>query len=37
MNGSFQVKFLFLPDGEDPDSIVKSIGKDGFEKKLDSM
>lgn len=35
MNGSFQVKFLFLPDGEDPDSIVKSIGKDGFEKKLD--
>ena len=36
MTGSFQVKFLFLPDGEDPDSIIKSIGKDGFEKKLDS-
>ena len=35
MTGAFQVKFLFLPDGEDPDSIIKSIGKEGFEKKLD--
>jgi DNA primase len=26
--------FLFLPDGEDPDSIVRKEGKDGFEQRL---
>ena len=26
--------FLFLPDGEDPDSLVAREGKDGFEKRL---
>lgn len=29
-----QVKFLFLPDGEDPDSLVRKEGKDNFEKRL---
>ncbi len=29
-----QVKFLFLPDGEDPDTMVRQIGKEGFEAKL---
>ncbi len=31
-----QVKFLFLPKGEDPDSIVRAEGKQGFEKRLSS-
>ena len=26
--------FLFLPDGEDPDSLVRKEGKDGFEKRI---
>ncbi|MBI2379576.1 MAG: DNA primase [Gammaproteobacteria bacterium] len=25
------VRFMFLPEGEDPDSLVRQIGKDGFE------
>lgn len=29
-----QVRFLFLPDGEDPDSLVRKEGKQGFEKRL---
>ncbi len=29
-----QMKFLFLPDGEDPDTMVRQIGKDAFEEKL---
>lgn len=29
------MKFLFLPDGEDPDSMVRSIGKDAFERLID--
>ncbi|MGS2719732.1 DNA primase [Paraglaciecola aestuariivivens] len=29
-----QMKFLFLPDGEDPDTLVRQIGKDAFEEKL---
>lgn len=29
-----QVKFLFLPEGEDPDSIVLAEGKEGFDKRL---
>ena len=28
------VKFLFLPDGEDPDTFVRKHGKDEFEKKV---
>ena len=30
-----QVRFLFLPQGEDPDSYVRQHGKDNFEKLLD--
>ena len=29
-----QVKFLFLPQGEDPDTIVREEGKRGFDKRL---
>ncbi|MGJ8679696.1 DNA primase [Paraglaciecola sp.] len=29
-----QMKFLFLPDGEDPDTLVRQIGKEAFEQKL---
>lgn len=29
-----QMKFLFLPDGEDPDTLVRQIGKQAFEQKL---
>lgn len=31
------IKFLFLPDGEDPDSIVQKEGKDGFEARVQSQ
>jgi len=34
MTGQFQVKFLFLPEGEDPDSLVQKIGKDSFEQTI---
>lgn len=29
-----EARFLFLPDGEDPDSLVKSLGRDAFVAKL---
>ncbi len=29
-----QLKFMFLPDGEDPDTIVREEGKDNFEHRL---
>ena len=29
-----QLKFIFLPDGEDPDTFVRSQGKEGFEQYL---
>ena len=29
-----QIKFLFLPDGEDPDSMVRTIGKVAFEEEI---
>jgi DNA primase len=29
-----EMKFLFLPDGEDPDTLVRKIGKESFEEKL---
>ncbi|MFT4993921.1 MAG: DNA primase [Paraglaciecola sp.] len=31
-----EMKFLFLPDGEDPDTLVRKIGKEQFESKLAS-
>ncbi|WP_416305514.1 DNA primase [Neptunicella sp. SCSIO 80796] len=29
-----EMKFLFLPDGEDPDTLVRQIGKEAFEQKI---
>ncbi|WP_158970832.1 DNA primase [Paraglaciecola sp. L3A3] len=31
-----QMKFMFLPDGEDPDTLVRKIGKETFEQRLQS-
>ncbi len=30
-----QIRFLFLPEGHDPDSLVGEEGREGFEKRLD--
>ncbi len=30
-----QLKFMFLPDGEDPDSLVRKAGRAGFQAQLD--
>ncbi len=35
MQAGRQAKFLFLPQGEDPDSHVRRIGQDAFEMQLD--
>ncbi|MDQ7996602.1 MAG: DNA primase [Luteibacter sp.] len=38
MRDGRQAHFLFLPDGEDPDTLVRKEGKEGFEKRMkDSM
>ena len=34
MQDGYQVSFLFLPDGEDPDTMVKKVGKDAFEQLI---
>jgi DNA primase len=34
MHDGVQVRFMFLPDGEDPDSLVRKEGKDGFEARM---
>ncbi len=34
MRQGHQIRFLFLPDGEDPDSLVRAQGKSGFEALL---
>ncbi len=34
MQDGRQVKFLFLPEGEDPDTLVRQIGKDSFEQMI---
>jgi DNA primase len=34
MHDGVQVRFMFLPDGEDPDSLVRKIGKQEFEKQM---
>ena len=36
MQDGLQIRFLFLPDGEDPDSLVRKEGKPAFEKRLAS-
>ncbi|VAW79107.1 DNA primase, partial [hydrothermal vent metagenome] len=33
MRDGREARFLFLPDGEDPDSLVRRIGSDAFQKK----
>jgi DNA primase len=34
MRDGLQVRFLFLPDGEDPDSLVRKEGKEQFEHRI---
>ena len=34
LRDGFETKFLFLPDGEDPDSMIRQEGKDNFEQRL---
>lgn len=34
MRDGLEAKFLFLPDGEDPDSLVRKEGKEAFESRL---
>ncbi|KZZ48055.1 DNA primase [Thalassolituus sp. HI0120] len=34
LQDGLQARFLFLPDGEDPDTLVRIEGKDAFEKRL---
>ncbi|TNC85559.1 MAG: DNA primase [Thalassolituus sp.] len=34
LSDGVQARFLFLPDGEDPDTLVRKEGRDGFEKRL---
>ncbi len=36
MQDNLQIRFLFLPDGEDPDSLIRKEGKPAFEKRLSS-
>lgn len=36
MHDSLQVRFMFLPEGDDPDSLVRKEGKATFEKRLDT-
>jgi DNA primase len=34
MRDGLQLKFMFLPEGEDPDSLVQKVGKEAFEKEI---
>lgn len=36
LSEQMKIKFIFLPQGEDPDSLVNKIGQRLFEKKIDS-
>ena len=36
MRDGRQAFFLFLPDGEDPDSLIRAEGQSGFEKRLEA-
>ncbi len=31
-----RIRFMFLPEGEDPDSQVRAVGKDGFEAQIET-
>ncbi|QZQ50787.1 DNA primase [Erwinia persicina] len=35
MNDGRQLRFMFLPDGEDPDTLVRKEGKDAFETRME--
>jgi len=35
LRDGLEARFLFLPDGEDPDSMVRKEGKEAFEKRLE--
>ncbi|AJR09976.1 DNA primase [Photobacterium gaetbulicola] len=35
LNDGRQLKFMFLPDGEDPDTYIRQYGQEGFEKQVD--
>lgn len=35
MRDGRQLRFMFLPDGEDPDSMVRNIGKQAFEEQME--
>jgi DNA primase len=35
MQDHLQIRFLFLPDGDDPDSLIRKEGKAAFEQRLD--
>lgn len=35
LGGNHELKFMFLPDGEDPDSLVKQEGADAFNQRVD--
>ncbi|MBI1424723.1 MAG: DNA primase [Gammaproteobacteria bacterium] len=34
LSGTHTVRFMFLPDGEDPDTLVRKIGKAAFEQEI---
>jgi DNA primase len=36
LNDGRQLRFMFLPDGEDPDTLVRKEGKEGFEARQES-
>ncbi|WP_264856133.1 DNA primase, partial [Coxiella burnetii] len=35
MREGIHIRFLFLPQGEDPDSLIQKIGREAFENKID--
>lgn len=35
INDGYQLRFMFLPDGEDPDTLVRKEGKAAFEARMD--
>jgi DNA primase len=34
ISDEIQVRFMFLPDGEDPDTLIRKEGKEGFENRI---